>query len=253
MSAMRASSRPAWAVVVCCVLSFVWPSTALGSHPPHPNERTAITRAAIATDGDRGRFLLVRVSDIRVSTAGPWATAIVTIFQRKFPRHPEMSAVESFYRDDGRWLDTANANTPERNPPRAVQADLGLQPNSPKGGSGLSTAAIIAIVLGAVLLISIIGSQGGGSSSSETFRSLAPSTPTHANMQTSGEKKQERPCTSCSTTGKLPCTHYKCQQRGGWWEPNPNNPGGQRWQVCPSCLSAGGSVCGNCKGAGWIS
>jgi hypothetical protein len=255
---MRATSRPSlamspvWVVVACCALSLALPSTTVASRPPHPNQRTAITRAAIATDG--GPLLLVRVTGIRISIAGPWATAIVTIFQRKFPRHPEMSAVESFYSDDGRWLDTNNANTPERNPPSAVQADLGLQPNSTKGGNGLSTAAIIGIVLGALVLVSIIASQGGGSSGSEAFRSHALPTPARANVQTSGEQKQKRPCTSCGTTGKLLCTHYKCQKHGGWWEPDPHNPGRQQWQICVSCGgSTYSSVCGNCKGDGWIS
>jgi hypothetical protein len=165
-----------------------------------------------------------------------------------------MSSVESFYRYHGRWLDTNNANTAERNPSTAVQADLGIQPNSSTGGGGLSTAAIIGIVLGALFLIVIFASQGGGANDSDTVRSHAPATPTRANAQASGEKKRERPCTSCGTTGKLPCIHYKCQKRGGWWEPDPNNPGGQQWRVCPSC---GGktyaSVCENCKGKGWLS
>lgn len=204
---------PVWAVVACCALSYALPSTALASRPPHGNERKAITRAAIATGGGGGgRFLLVRVTGIRISTSGPWAKAIVTIFQRKFPRHPEMSSEENFYRYDGRWLDTNNASTPERNPPSPVQADLGLQPNSTKGGGGPSAAAIVRIVLGALFLVV------------RNYRKAA----VHP-LQVS-------------------------KAWGGWWEPDPNNPGRQRWQICPSCRgSTYASVCGNCKGDGWIS
>lgn len=234
-----------------CVMGAV-PSTALASRVPRPNEREAITRAAVATDG--GPFLLIRVSDIRVSTAGPWATANVATYQRKYPKHPEMVAEESFYRFDGRWLDTNNANTPERNPPAAVVADLGL-PSNANPHHGASHVILIAVlsVLGFLLLCGVIGDvltrlvKGPGPQPPEPNPPKPyPPEPQPGSEPYSYDPPKEK-CMVCHGSGKMDC--YTCHGNRSIPDPNTGEP-----IPCVVCQATGKSnvPCTNCHGTGWV-
>jgi predicted RNA-binding Zn-ribbon protein involved in translation (DUF1610 family) len=104
------------AIAVCCagVGLLAWPVGALAARDPTARERTAIIAAARRTEGGEG--VKVKVKDIRISTAGPWAVATVTIVLPASTQEQE----EHFRRTAGRWTDTL------REMPLADQRNLGL-------------------------------------------------------------------------------------------------------------------------------
>jgi hypothetical protein len=92
----------------------VAPAAAQASREPRPSERAAIVRAARRTEAAPG--VKVRVADVRVSTAGPWAVATVTLVYPASSQEQE----EHFRRAGARWIDT------QREMPLADQRSLGL-------------------------------------------------------------------------------------------------------------------------------
>jgi hypothetical protein len=199
------------ALAICTFACLGLPTTAVASRAPSRVERVAITRAAITTEGGQG--LLIRVTDIRVSTAGPWAVATIALFRRKYLKKPEEIFDGTFYRDRGRWLDTNSIKTPHRTPPGAVVRDLGLAPNPSKGGGGLSTLAIIGIVVGGLILLSAIGGRSGRKSGG-TSGNFVPT----ASFPGSQPARKEVKCPNCV---------------------------GRKWENCRLCLGAG---CWGCQG-----
>ena len=177
---------------------------------------------------------------IRISTAGPWAIATVDTYQCRFPKHVEMSADESFYRDRGRWLDTNSISTPERTPSDAVVADLGLSPNSSKGGGGLSMVEIIGIVLGGLVLLSILGSMTGvrGPDVDPPPKPSEPVEPWRLPHRTYPVCNGNKPvCTICG---------------GRKMVPNPNSPDASHAEHV-ACYSRANPVpCSRCQGRGYI-
>ncbi|HJS96286.1 MAG TPA: hypothetical protein VJ741_18620 [Solirubrobacteraceae bacterium] len=236
------AASPASAVLACGALLLATPAGALAARAPDRNERRAITRAALITDG--GPSLLIRASDIRVSTAGPWATAQVATYQARSPKQPEQVAVESFYRSHGRWLDTNNANTPERNPPAAVRADLGLQPNVSSSGGGLSPLVIAAIALGGVLVLSIVVAALRPERGPQTVTIRGPDP--RPDPQPSGPGSRPRVCPRCSGAREIRCPEYPCQGNGGWYADDPNHSGRPVWRVCQRCHGRGKITCPDC-------
>jgi hypothetical protein len=238
----------ALAALVCSAVLLAMPAAALASRGPRPGEARAIMRAAGITDGGEG--LLVRVRRIRVSTAAPWATANVAIYQSRFTKHAEQVEQDSFYRAHGRWLDTNNASTPQRNPPAAVRADLSLPSNtSPAGGGGPSVPAIAAVALivvfGVGLLISKLGDRG-----KDDPQIVQPPRPDP--VRTSWSADRQRPkCGRCNGTREVKCPNWDCQGNGWWYDENPNHPG-QTIQVgCWQCQRSGKVTCPDCQGSGF--
>jgi hypothetical protein len=233
-----------WTAGLLVGLAFVLmlPAAASASRRATAGERAAIVRAAVATKGSPTQ--LVRVSDIAISTAGPWATATVRLYLRSSPRDLEMASEDTFYRARGRWRDTANGNTPERTPPEAVVKDLGL----PDQSTGSSHTTVIVAVVGILALLMVIGGRGtrtagtasGGSGSSTTRPQPVQAPAEHRTT-----------CSSCQGKGKHTCHHGPCGARGGWWEPHPHSPGNQQWVICPVCSGRGQWTCDACHGRGW--
>jgi hypothetical protein len=233
---------PGWIVHLLTVLALalILPCAAQASRRPTPRERAAITRAAVATAGSPTQR--VRVSDIEVSTAGRWATATVSLYLRSAPEEPEQASEDTFYRARGKWRDTANGNTPDRTPPKAVVEDLDL----PTQGEGTShTLVILIAAAGILLLLGVVGGRGkqpvrqppGG-------REPRSSSPTPVQPST----EYRTTCSSCNGEGKRRCDH--CGGRGGWDGPHPHSPGNLMWVTCPAC---GGvqRTCDACNGRGW--
>jgi hypothetical protein len=80
----------------------------------------------------------VKLTDIRVSTLGPWAAATVSVHS------PTVSQVsdDTFYRGPHGWIDTASADFNGPETPSAVEDELGLN------GSGRSVWLEIAVLVG---------------------------------------------------------------------------------------------------------
>lgn len=131
--------RPrALAVVLLSGLWLIFPAAAMASRAPTAAERSAIVRAAHAMVAPTER---VRVSDIRVSTAGPWAAATLRLYLRGYP-HPEQVARDAFYNDHGHWREGDEVGVPEKFP-HAVAEDLGFA----DGGNGIPIGSYVGFYL----------------------------------------------------------------------------------------------------------
>ena len=103
------------------VVALAHASDALAARSPTTGERSSITQTAVMTEGSPTQT--VRVSAIRVSSVGPWATATVGIYLHG---GLEQEIAEKFYETHGRWIDLASANAPAVSMPLKVEQELGL-------------------------------------------------------------------------------------------------------------------------------
>src|ERR1700730_11410886 len=95
---VRASTVFGWALALASlVFLVVLVASAWGWRRPSANERRAI--AAVARHVPHAGGSSVHVSNIRLSTVGPWASATVTIY---FANVPD-SAVDILHRVHGAW------------------------------------------------------------------------------------------------------------------------------------------------------
>jgi hypothetical protein len=129
------------------------PPSALAARDPTAAERVAITGAAAETEA--GPTQRVVVTNIEVSTKGPWAVADVALYLRGVAE-VEQEMTDTFYKRGGRWLDTANANTPERTMPAAVESDLGLD-DATFGGVPFKVYLYICWFFGLAAIIDVLG------------------------------------------------------------------------------------------------
>lgn len=96
----RAESLP---VGVAGLVSLVFAGSAMAWTRPSPSTRTAITNAAKRSlHAGTGR---IHVSDIRVSTVGPWASVALTIYVA----HQPDRALAVLHKIRGRWVETAHS------------------------------------------------------------------------------------------------------------------------------------------------
>lgn len=236
------------------------PAVAYASRQPTSRERAAITRAAVKTDGSPTQR--VRVSQIVVSTAGPWATATVSLYLKRDPTTPEMVSEETFYRSHGEWLDTNNAKTPERTPPDAVVQDLSL-PANPGQNTGPSTLAyiiagiiiVLIVALIIALVVRVIKKLSGGVVITEPPQQPRPQQrrqPQHPSTSSLGKRKCS--CNTGTRWGKRYCAQYdKCKPNNGYvWVPDPTSPGRQMMIHCPTCGGKSEWTCPDCRGEGWV-
>jgi hypothetical protein len=101
------------AVVLCLTLA----SSAMAWRDPSQTERQAITHAAERTAAPNKK---VDVSNIRVSSVGPWASAEVTIY-------PLGSSTDILHNVRGRWTLASNGTSEEWCVmPRKDQRNLGF-------------------------------------------------------------------------------------------------------------------------------
>lgn len=114
------------------VVALAHASDALASRTPTARERSGITQTAVMTEGSPTQT--VRVSAIRVSSVGPWATATVGIYLHG---QLEQEMAEKFYESHGDWIDLASANAPAVAMPLSVEQDLGLAATSNPLQTGL--------------------------------------------------------------------------------------------------------------------
>jgi len=91
--------------VAATVTSLTLTASALAWRHPTSSERSAITRAANRTP-HAGSHKKVQVSNIRVSTVGPWASATVAIY---FGKQPDQ-ATAVLHKVHGKWV-SAGAGT----------------------------------------------------------------------------------------------------------------------------------------------
>ena len=89
--------RTATAALISVFLSLVFAAAATAWRNPTGHERRAITLVAVTAP--HAGTARVHVSDIRVSTVGPWASATVTIYFGKTPD----SATDILREHDGQW------------------------------------------------------------------------------------------------------------------------------------------------------
>lgn len=127
------------------------PTIAQAHRAPTPRERSQTRHAAILAEG--GPRLRIAVTDIRVSTVDAWATATVTTYPKAKGAKPEMVAEDTFLKAHGKWLDTDYYLTPDRTPPNAVVADLGLPANPSKSKSNHTVEIIGAVAIGLLALM----------------------------------------------------------------------------------------------------
>jgi hypothetical protein len=117
---MRTSGRAAClasVTAVCLALA----ASALAWRHPTPSERSAITR--VASDTPTASHKKVRVSAIRVSTAGPWASAQVAVYFGKQPDY----ATDILHQVHGKWIVASTGTAGEGCVmPRKDQQSLGL-------------------------------------------------------------------------------------------------------------------------------
>jgi hypothetical protein len=171
----------------------------------------------------------VTVTNVKVSTAGPWALASVAVTAKATGE--QAGGPEAFRQIDGTWTDVGFFNEePASMLPEAVAKDLGVPylpsnesgtststarraPNPTKGGGGLSTLAIIGIVVGGLILLSAIGGRSGRKSGWTSGNSVP--TAAFPGSQPAGNQVE---CPNCR---------------------------GRKWENCRLC---GGAGCWGCRG-----
>jgi hypothetical protein len=115
--------KSGWAVCAALVSAFCLTvaASALAWRSPTAGERTAITSAALRTPTAAHRK--VHVSRIRVSTAGPWASALVAVY---FGQQPDY-ATDILHKVYGKWRVASTGTAGEGCVmPRQDQRSLGL-------------------------------------------------------------------------------------------------------------------------------
>jgi len=235
--------RPGCAICLGVAVGLLASAPALAARSATAPERRAITHAAAIADGSPTQR--VRVTNIKVSTAGPWATATVAIYLKR-TKTPEMVSEETFFRLHGRWWDTTDGNAPQRTAPAAVVSDLGL-PGS--GDTASNVGHIIAyvfiglLVLGVLALIGKISSAtsagaepgGGGRTSSSGPQPFKPQY---------GTKPSEKCRYPACRSGKVMC--HICHGRGSIQDPQTS-----QFHPCPGpCMRTGWVNCPRCNGKG---
>jgi hypothetical protein len=88
-------------VAFLVVLFLSLTATAMAWRHPNPSERRAI--AGVASRSAHAGHSKVSVSEIRVSTVGPWASATVTIY---FGNSPD-SATDILHKAHGKWVNAS--------------------------------------------------------------------------------------------------------------------------------------------------
>jgi hypothetical protein len=236
-------------VLVALACGLFGAAVAQAHRKPTARERAAITRAAVAADGSPTQ--LVRVRAIVISTIAPWATAEVSVYLKSAPNDAEQVSQETFYRSNGRWLDTNSATTPERTLPKAVVEDLGL-PTEP-GADNRTEGIIILSVIGAGLLLALLAYRLTHPSEELDRRRDTP-----VPVRTERVREEHRstaltvPCGACEGRTVMRCTSgdHTAGPSGGW-TPDPHNPNGPLiFQPCRSCGGRYEWTCKVCKGTG---
>ena len=111
----RNVARGATLTVIVLYLTFA--ASAMAWRPPTQSQRQAITRAAMSTATPHKK---VHVSNIRVSTVGPWASAGVTIY-------PLGLSTDILHKVHRKWILASNGTAGEWCVmPRKDQRNLGF-------------------------------------------------------------------------------------------------------------------------------
>jgi hypothetical protein len=115
-SSRRSRNVARAAVLTVILLCFVLAASAMAWRRPTQGERKAITQAVLSTSAPHKK---VRVSNIRVSTVGPWASAAVTI-------NP-LTSTDILHKVHGKWIRARNGTAGEWCVmPRKDQRNLGF-------------------------------------------------------------------------------------------------------------------------------
>ena len=120
--------RLAWSALLGLVLSLAFVAVALGWRRPTNSERKAISSVAARVPHAGGSRL--RVSGIRVSTVGPWASAGLTIVVDGYSD----TATDVLHKVHGRWRNASWGTSAEWCVmPRRDQRNLGFPASYPCG------------------------------------------------------------------------------------------------------------------------
>lgn len=221
-------------------------ATALAARSPGPGESAAIERAARRDQAFRQYPIKVTISDIEVSTVGPWATAAVVV-QSRTNSAVLQELQEVYYRARRRWIGSEDPHVSIRAMPAKVERDLDL---SPQGTSELLWVKIVVWVvmgLGAAAILFGIGwllSLGGGQGA--TYTTPPNSSPPQSVDSEHGRPRPKRrvPCPAGCQGGRAPCP--ECGWRRTMQDPTTS--------VFANCETCGGQLflCQRCQGAGWI-
>lgn len=124
----RGFRRLARCAVVLGLLCLIWTASAWAWRRPTVRERRAISQVAAHTP--HAGPSKVTVSNIRVSTVGPWASATVTIY---FGSEPD-NAVDILHEVDAKWTNASDGTAGEWCVmPRKDQRNLGFPSGYPCG------------------------------------------------------------------------------------------------------------------------
>jgi hypothetical protein len=221
-------------------------ATSLAARSPDPAESAAIERAARRDQAYRQYPIKVTVSDIKISTVGPWATAAVVVRAKK------NSAVlqelqEVYYRARRGWVASEAPYLSSRVVPAKVERDLGL---SPQGTSELLWVKIlvwVVMALGATAILAGLAwllSRGGGQGDTNTAPARF-SPPQRVDSEPWRPQAKKRvPCPAGCQGGRTACS-------GCGWRRAVQDPTTSAFVTCKTC---GGQLflCHRCHGAGWI-
>jgi hypothetical protein len=246
------------AAVLCGAL--LAPGVAQADRTPTARETRAIVRAAHA---QAAKTQFVKVSDVRVSTAGPWAAATVALYHRSTPSTPQMTTDDLFVHTRGRWVDTA-VDGKSREPPDRVLADLGFDTGdgSPSTVLVVIVAVVLAAIAGGFLLLvfgglgMLFGSSGGGTTSG----SAGGAAPRGGPVRTTPKPTEfepawrthtptETPCGRCGGSGREPPGGCGRCHGSGWYDNPYARPDGPSILPC----DCGNRVCTGCGGRGRVS
>lgn len=220
-------------------------ATALAARNPFPGESAAIERAARRDQAYRQYPIKVTISDIEVSTVGPWATAAVVV-QAKKNSAVLQELQEVYYRARRGWVGSEDPRFSSRVMPAKAERDLGL---SPRGTSELLWVKIVVWVvmgLGAAAILAGIAwllSRGG---QGDTYAAPARFSPPQRvdSEPWRPEAKKRIPCPAGCQSGRMACP--ECGWRRAVQDPTTS--------VFTTCETCGGQLflCHRCNGAGWI-
>jgi hypothetical protein len=115
-------------VLLTAVLGLVLVASALAWRAPTRSQQQAITR--VAERAPHAGHAHVRVSHVRVSTVGPWASATVTLY---FGNEPD-DATDILHRVHGKWTNASTGTAGEWCVmPTRDQRNLGFSAGYPCG------------------------------------------------------------------------------------------------------------------------
>jgi hypothetical protein len=226
--------------ICVCLLSA---ATALAARSPDPGERAAIERVARRDQAFRQYPIRVTISDIEVSTAGPWATASVVVQAR------ENSAVlqeiqEVYHRSRRGWIGSQDPRFSSYVVPAKVERDLGL---SSRELRWVKIVVWVVMALGAAAVLAGIAwllSRGAGRGDTQTApaRFSAPQPVDSEPWRTQAKKRV--PCPAGCRSGRK-----ECPECG--WRRVVQDPATSEFATCEIC---GGQLflCDTCHGAGSI-